>query len=83
MMLNNDIFEDIIDQLDNCQYISDLRAIVDFQQYDEITKVISNISVDDYSTKQWNELYHYLFGNHDTFTSGEEVKQAILNHFKK
>ena len=78
-MLNIDMFEDIIHQLNECQYISDLRHMVESQQYiDEIIKVVHGLSVEAYSFEQWNELYNYLLKKKCSLKTAQDIKQDIL-----
>lgn len=83
MMLGNDIFEDIIEKLEYCQYISDLRPMIDANQTSEIIKVVQEIPADNYTLGQWNELYNYLLRKNEKMDSIHEIKQLLIDDLKK
>lgn len=82
-MIHRDIFEDVISRLAYCQYISDLRPMVELKNTFEMKKVIEQIPTDDYSLKQWNELYNYIFICKETFETAESVKQKLIEQLSK
>ncbi|WP_028044801.1 hypothetical protein [Candidatus Stoquefichus massiliensis] len=77
-MINRDIFEDVMSKLTYCHYISDLRPMVELKNTFEMKKVIEQISIDDYSVKQWNEFYNYLFMSKEVFETAKEARQKLL-----
>ena len=82
-MNKKDIFEDIVKQLSGCQYISDLRVMMNAKNFLELSDVLNNLCVDDYTVHQWSELYHYLFEDDVKFTTSQEVYSSVLERLKK
>lgn len=83
MMVKRDIFEDIVIEIPKCQYISDLRSMVDRNDVFAIITVLEKIDANAYSVKQWHELYRYLFKELDSFETSEDVKNGIIDLLKE
>lgn len=81
-MVRRDLFEDIVDGLTSCQYISDLRSMIKRNECVEIRNALCNLLVDDYTTQQWQELYQYLFKDNKEFKTNQQVYQALLEQLK-
>lgn len=81
-MIRRDLFEDIVDGLDSCQYISDLRSMIKRNEFVEIRNALCNLLVDDYTIQQWQELYQYLFKDNNDFKTNQQVYQALLDKLK-
>lgn len=82
-MVRKDIFEDVVSGLVDCQYISDLHSMVEHKNGLEILNVLEEFDYDDYTIKQWNELYGYLFKDEMSFQSSQEAYDCILALLKK
>lgn len=81
-MIRRDLFEDIVDGLDSCQYISDLRSMIKRNEFVEIRNALCNLLVDDYTIQQWQELYQYLFKDNNDFKTNQQVYQVLLDKLK-
>lgn len=82
-MLINDIFEDVINIIPGCYYISDLRPMVDDKRTTAVIDAIKRLKIDNYNVKQWNELHNYLLKSHDKFNSSQEAYQSILTNLNE
>lgn len=83
MMVTKDIFEDIVLKIPKCQYISDLRSMIERNDVFDIITAIEKIEANEYSVKQWHELYQYLFKESNSFKTAEDIKDYILSLLKK
>ena len=44
---------------------------------------MEKIEANEYSVKQWHELYQYLFKESNSFKTAEDIKDYILSLLKK
>lgn len=78
-MGRNDIFEDIVYKLTNCQYISDLRHFIEVGDVSGIIEAVKEMNIDDYSVQDWNELYSYLFKENSVFQTSQDAYLALID----
>lgn len=81
-MIEKDLFDDIVGQLESCDYISDLRVMIERNNVTDFFNVLNTLERNDYSLNQWIELYRYLFDKGQKFQSVDEVFESILNNLK-
>ncbi|MEG0569898.1 MAG: hypothetical protein RR543_05910 [Erysipelotrichales bacterium] len=81
--MEKDIFEDIINSLEDCNYISDLRTMLGSQGYLRLLQVIENLRYDDYTLNQWCEISEYILMKNVEFKSNQEAYEYLINELKK
>lgn len=82
IVVKKDIFEDIVYNLSDCYYISDLRNMLNTKGYLKIIHAIEKLHYEDYTVNQWCEIIEYILQKKISFADNKEAYKYLMQELK-
>lgn len=79
-MSNDGNLIDVIAKKLSLTYLSDMRNNL---MHDRIYSYITKLNKEEYSVKEWTDLYVYLSDEHVDSVSIDEIYNKLINYLKK